>query len=453
MCGLIYAHSFLGLAVNDYIFDQYTAQKHRGQQGFGLFNGLQLARSATEERIINWLSKNQSSLIMFHHRTPTSTINVKQAAHPFTTRDYFGKKDKNNILIGTEYILVHNGWIANAKNLFIKHQELGINYQSLLPDLTFNDSESLLWDFALWQEGRQDKLQASGPMAFMVAKLVDGEMTTLYFGRNYNPLRMEITTDGLTLSSEGKGAMIEANTLYAFDYATQLITGTPCEFRDYSYRPKQVKPIHNVAHEDWQDTYNWSNKKYQTKWARKAAKRARRAERLRQRDLLQEAKVIEAEAQERLSLDTAEEGTIGFKAPRGYNHAQSVAVGEVLDEAHYQFKPTNLPGRTVRASERSVTRQWLGQRLGHQETPQTSRQAKQLAMAYLLLNDGNYSQAYWQMNNDYIELEAIEDPTDSVKERMREIRQATLVIDGAAEYVDENSVSTAWKELTNVLER
>lgn len=141
---------------------------------------------------------------------------------------------------------MHNGVVNNAGTLFARHQELGIDYSSLLEDLTFNDSEALLWDFALTMENKQSGLQARGGMAIVCIKLVDGELDTLYFGRNHYPLHMEADKKRFILASEGTGPYIASNTLYGRSYKDLSIDTKEFEFpsgysynnyRDYDYEP------------------------------------------------------------------------------------------------------------------------------------------------------------------------------------------------------------------------
>lgn len=226
MCGIVYAHDLTGEAVNNAVLQQYDRQRLRGQQGFGLFDGQykHIVRASQEDQILRWLCKYDSNLIMFHHRFPTSTINVKRAAHPFTTKDYFGKQ---------QYILVHNGHITNASELLKQHTELGINYSSKLKDGTFNDSEALLWDFALYMEGRQPALKATGSIAFVCVKLDDRQLDRLYFGRNDNPLHLLRTKSSVGLSSEGEGKAIESDTLYSYNYAIDRLTSKKLDIPRY----------------------------------------------------------------------------------------------------------------------------------------------------------------------------------------------------------------------------
>lgn len=248
MCGIVYMHNFDGSPVNNDIMQQFDLQRSRGVQGFGLYDGqeMNMVRATKEDSILKWLVKYDSNMILFHHRNPTSTINVKRAAHPFSTKDYFGD---------TQYVMVHNGHVSNSEELFVNHQELGMEYYSMLNDLTFNDSESLLWDLALTLEGKQPSLKATGGIAFICLKLVKGEIEKMYFGRNTSPLNMMRTKEGIKLSSEGEGEEIEPNTLYTYNYALNRLTHKPFIIKRYEYTTTQT-------------TKNWntSSLPYQSSW-------------------------------------------------------------------------------------------------------------------------------------------------------------------------------------------
>lgn len=227
MCGLLYAHNFLGKPVNNEILNQYDKQKTRGQQGFGIFDGqeMNMVHETKEDSILKWLSKYDSNLLMMHHRFPTSTANVKRAAHPFSTKGYFGKN---------EYILIHNGHISNALDLIEEHEKLGIEYYSVLQDWSFNDSEALLWDFALLMEGKQTELKARGAMAIICLKLVKGKLEKMYFGRNVNPLVLNRTKEDIELSSEGEeGELVERDKLFTWHYKSKRLTNRPLDFPSY----------------------------------------------------------------------------------------------------------------------------------------------------------------------------------------------------------------------------
>lgn len=187
-----------------------------------------LVRTPKERKIKSWLRNHPSGELLFHHRFPTSTANVYNACHPFTTRKFFKTDDGK----GTQYILVHNGWITNDDELKKEHEKLGIAYQSVQPNGDFNDSEALLWDVALYLEGKQDQLNARGHIAFICMAL-NAKGDKLYFGRNLNPLNMQLTEEGVFLSSEGEGEPIEADQLYEFNYKTKKVTHKPLDIPAY----------------------------------------------------------------------------------------------------------------------------------------------------------------------------------------------------------------------------
>lgn len=245
MCGLAYAHSFKGKPVNNDILQIFDNQRSRGTEGFGLYDGdkMHMVHATKEDKILKWLVKYDSSLIMFHHRWPTSTTNVKRAAHPFSTKDYFGDD---------QYILVHNGVVNNDEELYVEHNAKGIKYHSLLNDLTFNDSEALLWDFALaMQEGR-NKLEAYGSIAFICLKLHKGKLDKLYFARNYmSPLQLFRNKDGIALASEGANEDIEPNTLYTWHYGSKRLTTK--ELTIPSYKPYIPRNWDNSLDDDYDD--------------------------------------------------------------------------------------------------------------------------------------------------------------------------------------------------------
>ena len=185
---------------------------------------MNIAKESQENGILKFLCKRDSNLLMFHHRFPTSTINVAKAAHPHSSGNFFGDR---------QYILVHNGVIRNASELFVKHQQLGIEYKSLLTDLTFNDSEALLWDFALTMEGKQKDMEAYGDIAFICMMTEKGALKKMYFGRNNRPLNMYRDKNTIELSSEGRGTAIKPHTLHDWDYKRSMLSTTPMNFPQF----------------------------------------------------------------------------------------------------------------------------------------------------------------------------------------------------------------------------
>lgn len=226
MCGIVYCAGLDGQPVNKLVAHQFNKQRSRGTEGFGFLDNTsgRIIRATKERKILSKLRNNKSSDILFHHRYPTSTDNVKNACHPFSTRDFFDKK----------YVLVHNGWLTNAHELKAEHEKLGITYASIQPDGRFNDSEALLWDVSLYLNGKQDGLKAEGAIAFICVERSD-TTNVLHFGRNSSPLNMSLDNRTLMLSSEGEGTPIERDTLYTYDYASGSVYEKPLEIKEYSY--------------------------------------------------------------------------------------------------------------------------------------------------------------------------------------------------------------------------
>ena len=249
MCGLAYAHDFTGQPVNNEILNRFDAQRARGTQGFGLFDGVNknIVRATKENKILKWLVKYDSNLILFHHRWPSpgAVKNIKPGAHPYTTGRHYGDN---------EYILIHNGSVWNNHQLLDDHEALGIKYRSLQRDFTFSDSESLLWDFASAIERNQKTITAYGDIAFICIKLHKGELDKLYFARNMDrPLVMQKDRTSLVLSSEGEGEEVKPNILHTWNYKTKRLskkdfyvpiyaTDEPYDFHKYDHTYKTSAP-------------------------------------------------------------------------------------------------------------------------------------------------------------------------------------------------------------------
>jgi len=203
------------------VLKRFEAQRSRGTTSFGFYvsDSNKLCHNVKEGRIKTLLKREKGSDILFHHRFSTSTPDVRNACHPFSTKQYFE----------SEYIGVHNGVVTNPTELRIQHQERGIQYVSVQPDDRFNDSEALIYDLARYMEGEVDSLTARGTIAFvMIKRNKAGKPVTLFFGRNYgNPLKMKKTDNSLTISSTGEGEQVEPNQLYSFDYDTKKIRKRP----------------------------------------------------------------------------------------------------------------------------------------------------------------------------------------------------------------------------------
>lgn len=125
--------------------------------------------------------------------------------------------------------MVHNGVIWNDDLVSKEQFNNGIHYVSKQRDGRFNDSEVLMYDIADVIEGKKDKLECEGSIAFIIVQLdKDGNRKALYFGRNSgNPLKIKKYNSGFSLTSEGDGINIDMNTLFKYDYATKVFSQTP----------------------------------------------------------------------------------------------------------------------------------------------------------------------------------------------------------------------------------
>lgn len=258
MCGLVYAKSTKpGHSVNKAVISAFNHQRSRGTEGFGLYDGQykHIIKSTTEKNIKKFLLRKPSTEILFHHRNPTSTPNVKNAAHPFSTKKMFGK---------TEYILIHNGIIYNADALAEKHAEFGVVYSSSQPSGKFNDSEALLWEFALWMEGWIDKMEAYGSIAFICIEKTNGEPDRLHYFRNLsNPLYVEKTKKRFMLRSQivpgSSGVLVSPGTLFSVDYDTGEMKQKELELTNYrnvsGVNNSSVEKSYHNPHEDNENVY------------------------------------------------------------------------------------------------------------------------------------------------------------------------------------------------------
>lgn len=231
--------------VNQTIIKRYKAQRNRGISGFGFYlpEVNRLTHNTKEGRILSLLRRSEAREILFHHRFPTSTANVRNACHPFSTKEYFE----------SNYIVVHNGVLHNEHELKREHEKLGIKYVSEQENGRFNDSEALAFDLARYFEGQVDTLTARGSIAFIAIKRdLAGKPMGVFFGRNYgNPLKMKKTQFSLTLSSEGEGREVEANTLYYFNYDTEELTTRPLTIPSAYYYQAPRSPWAGAGRSDY----------------------------------------------------------------------------------------------------------------------------------------------------------------------------------------------------------
>ncbi|MCK9369549.1 hypothetical protein M0R04_06550 [Candidatus Dojkabacteria bacterium] len=304
MCGIIFAKSLNNnIPVNRYVIEQFEDQRSRGTEGFGI---ALLKKDGTIERFkstdeINFLidlqpKLNASTMILAHHRQPTSTPNYSGQTHPILVTHELFKRD---------YLITHNGMIGNSNErktehdkffqeladewlnttvktwtdkekqmkelmkyklfpkecfddeenfLFDKAMELGdkifeqetigYHYQTELDSGKFNDSEALAIDLACYMEGLTDKIEAKGGAAFVglaINKDTD-KPEKLFFGRNSNPLRLSRDSNHISISSEGKGEPIDTDKIFVIDLLNQKY---PQISFDLEIKPYYTTPTYN----------------------------------------------------------------------------------------------------------------------------------------------------------------------------------------------------------------
>lgn len=422
MCGLVFAYDRTGAPVNNAILDQYDKQKTRGQEGFGVFDGQfgHMIRSAHEDGILKWLTKYNSNLLLMHHRLPTSTINVKRAAHPFSTKDYFGK---------TQYVLVHNGGIRNATELFCDHQEMGIDYYSLLQDLTFNDSEALLWDFALTMEGRQAELKAEGGIAFICLKLVKGKLERMYFGKNYSkPLNMVRTKQSLSLSSEGEGEPIKDNTLYNYNYKSNRLTTKSFTIPTYFATPVTPKYQPNYSGTSLLDcncrSVGWQECNYHGEdddygWGDNLSRQ------------------VQATQENRASQ------AVGNILQRQFGDKFGFPETPVIPRKHIEYEQD--PKTQLMLPVGEIRRQKEDRKLKRMR-PITDEEINSEYVAYLAGVKGVFEHAYWNLEADYEQIEKLVRSKKNIRKR-RVIELVMERLEHDPEYTSEHSVSKIWEKI------
>ena len=234
MCGIILVDKKQYKAAKKSVWKRYENQKERGQSGFGFvaFDSGRLvkyARSANEKQIEEQLASCEAPLIMFHHRYPTSTANVAEAAHPIKV---------SNKMLEYDYYLIHNGIIRNDSELKKDHEKLGFAYTTKIvkkwittgqtyENQEWNDSEALAIEIALLLEDKTDKVHAEGDYAFIVAQTTKaGRLSGIYYGTNGgNPITLTDDKNIFALQSEDGLRKVEAGKLFSYDWKKH----TSCE--------------------------------------------------------------------------------------------------------------------------------------------------------------------------------------------------------------------------------
>ena len=248
MCGIIFAKRDDKKSIIKSLIKRYNHQSSRGMQGFG-FLAIEdgcvkcLFKCKTEREVISELKKGQYSEVLFHHRLPTSTENLEDCNHPIMVE---------NKILDKVYYVIHNGVLSNEDDLKTKHEKLGFEYTTLVQNIEitrtrskewqtikekFNDSESLAIDLALFLEGKIDKMESRGSIAFICVQAdKKGKVEKLYYGRNKgNPIVLEDEGDMFFLKSTGSGKDVAPDILYSVDYPSGKVSEEKVDIGYYPY--------------------------------------------------------------------------------------------------------------------------------------------------------------------------------------------------------------------------
>ncbi len=244
MCGLVFIKKTDKSFARKTVWKRYVNQKTRGSKGFGyvaMRDGkiLNIERAKYENEIEKELKEENASEILFHHRFPTSTENMIEATHPIEVQ---------NAGLEYDYYVAHNGVISNDSDLKVIHEKLGFTYTTLIRHKTFtrltkysfeefNDSEALAIELALVLDAKKDTVDAKGSAAFIClqAEKVTGIVKSVFFGRNHsNPLKLYREKNFISITSEGAGVEISADTLFKLDMESGLVTERPLKIAGYA---------------------------------------------------------------------------------------------------------------------------------------------------------------------------------------------------------------------------
>lgn len=251
MCGIVFVKNNSEKKASKKVFKRYRAQSKRGTQGYGaisIVNGkIKNVYRSEDEAGIRCIYKDTAPVMLFHHRTPTSTPNLEECTHPI----YVSHEE-----LDYDYYLVHNGVISNDTILKTEFEAKGYNYTTKVCSYyktkdgfrpngkeVFNDSESLAIDLAIAIDGNEPKTKAQGSIAFVMLQVEkeNNNVTNVFFGRNdRNPLKLDRQGGNIVIASEGTGEDVIPHKLFRLNIATDEITSRDLDV-GLNYKP----PVHN----------------------------------------------------------------------------------------------------------------------------------------------------------------------------------------------------------------
>lgn len=241
MCGLVGIIRLDGHDARKTALKRYDAQSHRGSDGFGFVAikddvMIKHERSETEDEIKALLALAPCDTLIFHHRIPTSTPNLKECNHPIKV---------SHSSLSHDYYVIHNGiiWDAESKRLKDKHEKQGFTYttevkftahvgdRSIPIQTKWNDSEALAIELAQDVDKDGDGIVAEGSIAFIAIKVnkETGKIANIFWGTNGgSPLKFfEVRDTMITICSEGAGEEVKEHTLYSLDFTSGEISDKP----------------------------------------------------------------------------------------------------------------------------------------------------------------------------------------------------------------------------------
>ena len=232
MCGIIAAFNKntkkkKAEKVNDYIVNQFEDQHSRGQRGFGIIRidpkgKIEIDRACETTKFLIDLYMKPSTMMIAHHRTPTSTENWLDQTHPIVV---------SNKLLEHDYCVIHNGIISNDKELHDKHIAKGFVYTTEYTEegyyanaptrIKYNDSEAIAIEVALFIEKQIEAIAIDNSAAFIALQInkKTGIVEKVFFGRNgiASDLKMSKSKGKIRIASEGTDEDVKVNTLFSFN--------------------------------------------------------------------------------------------------------------------------------------------------------------------------------------------------------------------------------------------
>lgn len=218
MCGIIsYISKNNKEKAGEKVIEQYQNQFGRGTQGFGIIeifkNKFNVLRATEPIKAMLDLKFSEAPVIIFHHRTPTSSSNTIKQTHPIKVI---------NDELDYDYYVIHNGILRNEEELKEKHEKLKYIYTT--EDLkemeedrvysgysylrhsnnVFNDTEAFAIELARFIDGETKEIEINGSYAFIALQInkKTQQPSKIFWGKDdINPLNIKQTESGFLIAS------------------------------------------------------------------------------------------------------------------------------------------------------------------------------------------------------------------------------------------------------------